>query len=83
MTYVIKSVELPTQVTLPYIEQGDRSGVPVVLLHGLADSWRSFELVLPHIPYSLHSFALTHRCHVDASRPATPTPPAPTTAPPP
>jgi len=71
MTYVIKSVELPTQVTLPYIEQGDRSGVPVVLLHGLADSWRSFELVLPHIPESLHTFALTHRGHGDASRPAT------------
>jgi non-heme chloroperoxidase len=66
----VKSVELPNQVLLPYVEQGDASGVPVLLLHGFADSWRSFELVLPHLPKSIHAFALTQRGHGDASRPA-------------
>jgi pimeloyl-ACP methyl ester carboxylesterase len=68
---VAKSVDLPNQVRLPYAEQGDPSGLPVLLLHGFADSWRSFELVLPHLPESLRAFALTMRGHGDASRPAT------------
>jgi non-heme chloroperoxidase len=67
---VVKSVELPNQVRLPYAEQGDASGVPVLLLHGFADSWHSFELVLPHLPEAVHAFALTQRGHGDASRPA-------------
>jgi non-heme chloroperoxidase len=70
MALVVTSVELPNQVKLPYVEQGDSSGVPVVLLHAIADSWRSFELVLPHLPDSIHTFALTQRGHGDASRPA-------------
>ena len=65
----IKYVDLPNRVRLPYVEQGDPSGVPVVLLHGFLDSWRSFELVLPHLPESIHAFALTQRGHGDASRP--------------
>lgn len=71
MRPVVKSVELPNQVSLPYAEQGDPSGVPVLLLHGFGDSWRSFELMLPHLPESIHAFALTQRGHGDASRPAT------------
>lgn len=70
MAFVAKSVALPGQVTLPYVEQGDPRGVPVTLLHGFLDSWRSFELVLPLLPQSLHTFALTQRGHGDASRPA-------------
>ncbi len=70
MVPIIKSVELPTQVKLPYVEQGDPAGVPVLLLHGFLDSWRSFEPVLPHLPASMHAFALTQRGHGDASRPA-------------
>ncbi len=57
----IKFVELPHGVELPYVEQGDPSGVPLLLLHGFADSWHSFELVLPHLPASIHAFALTQR----------------------
>src|SRR5262245_60265856 len=66
-----KSVQLPTGVRLPYVEQGDPSGVPMVLLHGVTDSWHSFELVLPHLPEWIHAFALTQRGHGDADRPAT------------
>jgi pimeloyl-ACP methyl ester carboxylesterase len=67
----VTSVELPTGVKLPYVEQGDPAGVPVVLLHGVTDSWRSFEPVLPYLPRSIRAFALTQRGHGDASRPAT------------
>jgi non-heme chloroperoxidase len=70
MVPIIKSVELPHRVKLPYVEQGDPSGVPVILLHGYTDSWYSFEPVLPHLPGSIHAFALTQRGHGDADRPA-------------
>jgi non-heme chloroperoxidase len=70
MTPVIKSVELPTGVRLTYVEQGDRLGVPVLLLPGLGDSWRSFQPVLDHLPTSIHAFALTQRGHGDSSHPA-------------
>jgi non-heme chloroperoxidase len=70
MTRDTKSVELPTGVSLSYVEQGDASGVPLLLLHGVTDSWRSFELVLPHLPNSVRAFALTQRGHGDSSRPA-------------
>jgi pimeloyl-ACP methyl ester carboxylesterase len=65
------TVELPNQVKLQYVEQGNSSGLPLILLHGYADSWRSFERVLPHLPKSIRAFALTQRGHGDASRPAT------------
>ena len=66
---IVRSVELPGRVKLPYVEQGDPSGVPVLLLHAIADSWRSFELVLSHLPKSIHAFAPTQRGHGDAGRP--------------
>ena len=71
MISVLESVELSTGVMLPYVEQGDHAGVPVMLLHGFTDSWRSFEPVLPHLPASIRAFALTQRGHGDADRPAT------------
>jgi non-heme chloroperoxidase len=68
-TPVVKSVKLPNQVKLQYVEQGDPSGTPLLLLHGITDSWHSFELVLPHLPESIHAFALSQRGHGDADRP--------------
>lgn len=69
MRAVIRSVELPNGVRLPYAEQGDDRGIPVVLLHGVTDSWRSFEPVLPHLPGAIRALALTQRGHGDADRP--------------
>ncbi len=66
----IQSIELSTGITVPYVEQGDAHGVPVVLLHGYSDSWRSYELLLAHLPSSVHAYALTQRGHGDADRPA-------------
>jgi pimeloyl-ACP methyl ester carboxylesterase len=65
------TIELPNQVKLQYVEQGDSLGLPLILLHGYTDSWHSFERVLPYLPKSIRTFALTQRGHGDASRPAT------------
>jgi non-heme chloroperoxidase len=56
-------------IQLPYIEQGDATGVPVVMLHGATDSWRSFEHVLPHLPDDIRAIAVTQRGHGDAPKP--------------
>ncbi len=69
MVPVLKSIWLPDQVELPYAEQGDPSGVPVLFLHAIADSWHSFEPLLAHLPDNIHAFAITQRGHGDASRP--------------
>lgn len=65
-----KSVALSTGVSLPYVEQGDPTGIPVIFLHGITDSWQSFAPVLPLLPPHIHAFALTQRGHGDADRPA-------------
>jgi non-heme chloroperoxidase len=64
-----RSIHLSTGVTLPYVEQGDPSGVPMILLHGYSDSSRSYELLLPHLPDSIHAYAYTQRGHADAAKP--------------
>ncbi|MFN2526356.1 MAG: alpha/beta fold hydrolase [Actinomycetota bacterium] len=64
-----KSVELRDGVTLRYVERGKSSGLPLLLLPGLGDSWRSFGPVLEHLPRSIRAFALTQRGHGDASHP--------------
>lgn len=66
----VKSIELPNRVKLQYVERGDPMGVPVLFLHGITDSWYSFEPVLPHLPASIHAFALSQRGHGDSERPA-------------
>ena len=68
-TRQIKTVQLPNDVRLQYVEQGDESGVPVLLLHGVTDSWYSFDLMLPHLPNSIRAFALSQRGHGDSSKP--------------
>jgi pimeloyl-ACP methyl ester carboxylesterase len=64
-----KTVQLGAQISLPYVEQGEPSGIPLIFLHGYTDSWRSFEPVLPHLPAHLHAYAVTLRGHGDATRP--------------
>jgi non-heme chloroperoxidase len=54
---------------LPYVEQGDADGIPVVMLHGVTDSWRAFEPVLPHLPDDVRAIAVTQRGHGDAPKP--------------
>jgi non-heme chloroperoxidase len=46
-----------------YAEQGPRGGPTVLMLHGITDSWRSFEPVLPLLPAHWHVVALSQRGH--------------------
>lgn len=65
----IESVDLPHGVRVPYAVHGSTDGVPVVMLHGLSDSLRSFERLLPSLPASMRVFIPTLRSHGDAGRP--------------
>lgn len=64
-----KSVELGNGVTLRYAEHGKVSGLPLLLLPGLGDSWRSFGPVLERLPDSIRALAVTQRGHGDAVHP--------------
>jgi non-heme chloroperoxidase len=66
---IVKTIELPGRVKLEYAEQGDVNGTPVIFLHGITDSWHSFESVLANLPYSIHAFAISQRGHGDSERP--------------
>jgi non-heme chloroperoxidase len=63
------TVKVRTGVQMPYFEQGDSSGIPLVLVHAVGDSQYIFEGVLARLPASVHAFAPTMRGHGDASRP--------------
>ncbi len=63
-------VRLSTGVRLHYMAQGDPAGRPVILLHGITDSWFSFSRVLPGISQERRVYALDFRGHGDSDRPA-------------
>lgn len=66
---------LPTQVplangvTLDCVVQGEAEGPAVLLLPGMGDSWRAFELVLDGLPSTLRAVAVSQRGHGDSSKP--------------
>jgi non-heme chloroperoxidase len=66
-----KSVSLGHDVTLEYAEYGDAKGVPVILLHGVTDSYRSFDPIVPYLPGSFRAIAISQRGHGHSSRPLT------------
>jgi pimeloyl-ACP methyl ester carboxylesterase len=55
---------------LQYLERGTASGVPLVFLHGVTDSCRSFEPLLDRLPDTLHAFAISQRGHGGSTKPA-------------
>lgn len=68
-TLPVQRIKLSTGVELEYAEQGDPAGLPVLFLHGITDSWHSFETTLPHLPHSLRVFAISQRGHGNSERP--------------
>jgi non-heme chloroperoxidase len=62
-------VALSTGILMEYVERGQADGLPVVFLHGVTDSWCSFERVLPLLPGEVHAFAVSARGHGGSSRP--------------
>jgi len=65
-----KFVRLSTGVRMEYVEKGPAYGAPIVFLHGVTDSWHSFERVLALLPPTIRAFAVSQRGHGDSSRPA-------------
>lgn len=63
-------VRLPSGVQLHYAEHGDLAAPPLILLHGLSDSWFSYSRVLPALAERFHVYALDQRGHGDSDRPA-------------
>lgn len=68
---VVRSVGLVNGINLPYVEQGNPDGMPVVLLHVWGESMGSFDRLLPALPSSLHVLAMDQRGHGGADKPAT------------
>ena len=72
MEPIVKDIALANGLRLQYAEQGDAEGTPpLVLLHGIADSWRIFGPLLAELPNSVHAYALSQRGHGDSDRPDT------------
>lgn len=65
MNHQPRMLRLPGRPALELVEQGRPApGVPsLLLLHGITDSWRSFEPLLPHLPDHWHVVALSQRGH--------------------
>lgn len=59
----LRHVTLPGGLALECAERGAPGGVPVLCLHGITDSWRSFEPVLPWLPGQWHTIAVSQRGH--------------------
>jgi non-heme chloroperoxidase len=66
----VKTISLSTGVKLEYIEQGDPKGMPVILVHGFTDSWRSYQQVLNLLPGSFHVYVISQRGHGNSDKPA-------------
>jgi non-heme chloroperoxidase len=69
-----KSISLSTGITMKYVEVGPWWGEPVILLHGLTDTSRSFFPTLQALLAAnthLHVFALDQRGHGATSMPST------------
>lgn len=66
-----KVVELPNHLLIPFLEQGNRNGKVLVMLHGVADSCVAFEPMLPFLSDEFRSLAVTLRGHGDAGKPET------------
>ena len=64
-----ETVRVATGVRLRYAVAGDPGAPPVVLLHGLADSWYSFARVLPALARTHRVYALDQRGHGASERP--------------
>jgi pimeloyl-ACP methyl ester carboxylesterase len=62
-------MRLRTGMTTSYVAQGDRSGMPVVLLHAWGESLGCFDRLLPLLPATIYAVAMDQRGHGDATKP--------------
>ena len=67
MNATLRDIRLPSGVTIEYAEQGRRGAAALLLLHGITDTWRSFEPVLPWLSPDWHVVSMTQRGHGGSS----------------
>jgi pimeloyl-ACP methyl ester carboxylesterase len=65
-----EAVQLATGVRLAYVQQGDASGLPVLLLHPWGESLGCFDRLLPMLPARVRALAMDQRGHGDSGKPA-------------
>jgi pimeloyl-ACP methyl ester carboxylesterase len=64
-----KTVALPNAITLAYIELGNPSGRPVVLIHGFTDNARDWVPLIPELDRSFRLIVVDIRGHGHSSKP--------------
>ncbi|WP_167772680.1 alpha/beta fold hydrolase [Ramlibacter henchirensis] len=67
MHATVRHVRLPGGLTFECAEQGPPGGPALLMLHGITDTWRSFEPVLPWLPPEWHVVSMTQRGHGGSS----------------
>lgn len=65
---VVKRIKLATGIEMEYAEKGAASGMPVIFLHGITDSWHSFENTMRLLPSTIHAYALSQRGHGNSGK---------------
>jgi pimeloyl-ACP methyl ester carboxylesterase len=64
-----KTAQLPDGVTLAYIDTGNPTGPPVVLIHGYTDNARDWVPLLPHLSKRFRLILVDIRGHGKSSKP--------------
>jgi len=67
----LSSIHTADGTDIPYAAAGPSTGPAIVMLHGLSDSWRSFEPVFDVLPPDVRAIAISLRGHGDADTPTT------------
>jgi non-heme chloroperoxidase len=67
----VSTVTLASGLTLSHTDRGDASDRAVLFLPGPTDSWRSYQLVLEHLPPEIGAVAVSQRGHGESDKPAT------------
>ena len=65
-----RRVALKSGITMRYVAAGPRGGAPLILLHGLGDTSRSWSLALPELARRHRVYALDQRGHGATDAPA-------------
>lgn len=69
MIQVIEKIGTGNGVALEFVRQGAGTGDPIICLHGVTDSWRSFEPVFATLSPEIEAYAVSQRGHGDSERP--------------
>ncbi len=65
-----QKIELPTGITMAYVEMGTEDGDPLVLIHGMTDNSRAWSLIAPYFTEAgYHVYMIDLRGHGETDKP--------------